>query len=273
MSRGIRPPRLPRALAALCLPAEMREIVVGDLDEEFAAQIAHGQSRRAAARRYWRQTLASIVAGQRAGAPTMSAIQSLQTSSRPGAADGFWLDLRHALRVLGARAASPRSRCCRSRSASAPTRRSSASFACCCSTTWPCARRRSSRSCNGGSRASHRALNDIWEGRDDGRHAEQLQLSDLPGSSLPRQPPELQTAGIQLSAGPVVQYADQPALRPAVSSSTATSFRGLAAHGARPSARPTPTTSKAVRPTVVLSYAFWMRAFGGDPSVIGQAVR
>ena len=52
MTSDLRPPRLARAIAAWALPAEMREVVIGDLDEEFAAQIAHGHSRRAAAEQF-----------------------------------------------------------------------------------------------------------------------------------------------------------------------------------------------------------------------------
>jgi len=56
-----RPPRLPRLLASVLLRGEMREVVLGDLDEEFALAIAAGADRRQARRRYWRQAFASIV--------------------------------------------------------------------------------------------------------------------------------------------------------------------------------------------------------------------
>ena len=61
-----RPPRLARALASLMLRGDAREVIVGDLDQEFADAIRTGVTPQAARRRYWRQTVASIAA---VGAP------------------------------------------------------------------------------------------------------------------------------------------------------------------------------------------------------------
>jgi putative ABC transport system permease protein len=54
MSAAVRPPRVARTIAAACVPGSLREYVLGDLDEQFAAAAIHG--RWSARRRYWRQT-------------------------------------------------------------------------------------------------------------------------------------------------------------------------------------------------------------------------
>ena len=50
------PPRLPRWLVSRLAPSEDRDVIVGDLDEEFRQRARH---RRSASAWYWRQALAS----------------------------------------------------------------------------------------------------------------------------------------------------------------------------------------------------------------------
>jgi len=76
----------------------MREIVLGDLDEEFAVAIAAGADRRQARRRYWRQAFASIVSTWQGASPAAPGSAHRGRLSR--AVQGFALDIRHAARVL-----------------------------------------------------------------------------------------------------------------------------------------------------------------------------
>jgi predicted permease len=96
MRRPPTPPRVARALALLLLRGDAREVVVGDLDQEFADAVTSGVALAAARRRYWRQTIASIAAVRR-GRPA-------STSSGTGAAwhplRGLSLDVAAVLRVL-----------------------------------------------------------------------------------------------------------------------------------------------------------------------------
>ncbi|HUL72759.1 MAG TPA: ABC transporter permease [Vicinamibacterales bacterium] len=46
----------------LCLRGDAREVIIGDLDEEFAESLAAGTPIGSARRHYWRQTLASVMA-------------------------------------------------------------------------------------------------------------------------------------------------------------------------------------------------------------------
>ncbi len=81
------------------LRGEMREVVLGDLDEEFALAIAAGADRRQARRRYWRQAFASIVSTWRVPRAT-SAASTPDRGPLRRAVQGLALDLRHAARVL-----------------------------------------------------------------------------------------------------------------------------------------------------------------------------
>jgi predicted permease len=80
----------------LLLQGEAREVVVGDLDQEFADALASGAAPAAARRRYWRQTLASIAAVRR-GAPAGA---SRGTGAALNPFRGLSLDLAAVLRVL-----------------------------------------------------------------------------------------------------------------------------------------------------------------------------
>jgi len=66
MSRSAKPPRWPGWLLTLALRGEPREVVIGDLDEEFHERLACGDSPRDARRHYVRQAMASIAAMSRA---------------------------------------------------------------------------------------------------------------------------------------------------------------------------------------------------------------
>ena len=94
-----RPPRLPRLLASVLLRGEMREVVLGDLDEEFALAIAAGADRFQARRRYWCQAFASIVSTWR-GTSSKPAGSSSDRGALSRAVQGLALDVRHAARVL-----------------------------------------------------------------------------------------------------------------------------------------------------------------------------
>jgi hypothetical protein len=92
------PPRLARALAGLLLRGEAAEVIVGDLDQEFAEAVAAGTRVRTARRHYWRQTLASIAAARRGARE--STVVTMPTKFRP--LQGLSLDLRSVFRTLRA---------------------------------------------------------------------------------------------------------------------------------------------------------------------------
>jgi predicted permease len=91
------PPRLARAFAHACLRGDAREVIVGDLDQEFAEAIASGTPLRAARRLYWRQTIASIAAVR--SKPSMED-DVIPASSPYRPLRGLSLDLRSVLRSL-----------------------------------------------------------------------------------------------------------------------------------------------------------------------------
>ena len=97
MPRPPRPPRLPRLLATIAIRGEAREVILGDLDQEFHEAIASGAGRAAARRLYWRQTLASIAAVRRDA-------RDRRRTDGPAfvrrSLYGLTLDLKSVLRVL-----------------------------------------------------------------------------------------------------------------------------------------------------------------------------
>jgi len=100
MSQDARPPRLAEALVRRFASRQAREVVLGDLHEDYLAHVARGMPGGVAGRRYWRVALASIVASWRPAAHT-SAVHGIE----PRVAS--WLvmvpaDARHALRSLRA---------------------------------------------------------------------------------------------------------------------------------------------------------------------------
>jgi predicted permease len=76
----------------------MQEIVVGDLDEEFARALGTGVPRSIARRRYWRQSMASVAAGWRSADRPEPANRARWRDA--GRLSGITLDLRQAARVL-----------------------------------------------------------------------------------------------------------------------------------------------------------------------------
>lgn len=96
MARPPQPPRLARVLTSLTLRGDAREVIVGDLDQEFADAIAAGGSRRVARRLYWRQTIASIAAVRH----DAWAHRRLESSGGLRWLRGLSLDLRSIARAL-----------------------------------------------------------------------------------------------------------------------------------------------------------------------------
>jgi predicted permease len=88
------PPRLPRMIARLFIRGDAREVVVGDLDQEFAEAIASQVPAGAARRRYWRQAIASVLAIHRPSGDVMN----VHSVSR--AWHGLSLDTRSVFRAL-----------------------------------------------------------------------------------------------------------------------------------------------------------------------------
>jgi len=98
-----RPPALARALVRLLIRGEAREVIAGDLDEEFAERLAAGSTTSAASRHYWRQSVASIGAYRQA-ATEMKRLKALETADMPKTSSsllqGLELDTRQVLRTL-----------------------------------------------------------------------------------------------------------------------------------------------------------------------------
>jgi predicted permease len=94
MAIQIPPPRLARSLALLLLRGDAREVIVGDLDQEFAEAISSGVRPARARRQYWRQTIASITAARRPAHSQRARVRPLHLVR------GLSLDLTAVLRVL-----------------------------------------------------------------------------------------------------------------------------------------------------------------------------
>ena len=89
------PPRLASWWLARALPAEIREALLGDLAESFAAMIASGRTPRAAGRWYWRETLhAPLFVARRGASPVPAALTG------DGPVTTLLIDLRFALRMF-----------------------------------------------------------------------------------------------------------------------------------------------------------------------------
>jgi putative ABC transport system permease protein len=94
-----RPPGLARALVRLLLRRDAREVILGDLDEDFRGQIAAGATRRAARRRYWRLAFGSLVSFGRDRLAVDRAVEA-DAARRGAALAPVWQDLRHGVRLL-----------------------------------------------------------------------------------------------------------------------------------------------------------------------------
>jgi putative ABC transport system permease protein len=88
------PPRLARALLALILPADVRDAVLTDLDEEYLRHVRPSAARIRAAMWYWRQALGSIPAAVRMRR------RRRQEVRLAGWAEGLLFDIRYAARFL-----------------------------------------------------------------------------------------------------------------------------------------------------------------------------
>jgi hypothetical protein len=92
------PPRLAERLVSWRFKGELRELVLGDLYEDFTDRLAAGESPRYAALRYWRQALVSLL-------PRRRTDQALQIAgdvngTRRGMTDMWLTDVRYALRLM-----------------------------------------------------------------------------------------------------------------------------------------------------------------------------
>ena len=104
MSRAGQPPRLARMLVRIALRGEMREVVLGDLDEEFARALEARTAPPTARRRYWRQAVGSILSSLTGREGPVQTRTFGATSDDRGrwsrAVQGLALDFRYAARVL-----------------------------------------------------------------------------------------------------------------------------------------------------------------------------
>lgn len=97
MSASPQPPRLARAIVSLLLGGEAREVVMGDLDQEFREALRAGTPLALARRRYWRQSLASIAAVRW---PQTRTVSDMPTRPPAGFLNGLDLDVRGVVRAL-----------------------------------------------------------------------------------------------------------------------------------------------------------------------------
>ena len=97
MTAPLRPPRLAERLVAWRFGGEAREVILGDLYEDYADRIAAGTPPRRAARRYWRQALASLLP-RRPASPRPAPVRPRPL--RKGRLDMWLADLRYAIRLM-----------------------------------------------------------------------------------------------------------------------------------------------------------------------------
>lgn len=89
-----KPPQLARLIAQLLIRGDAREVVIGDLDQEFAEAIANQVPTSVARRRYWRQAIASVLSIHRPSGDVMT------VGSISRAWHGLSLDTRSVFRAL-----------------------------------------------------------------------------------------------------------------------------------------------------------------------------
>jgi putative ABC transport system permease protein len=96
-----RPPALARALVTLLVRRDARDVILGDLDEDFRDALGANSDVRAARRRYWRLALGSIASfGRDRIAPEHAVTPDLSGEAGGVAFTQLWQDLRHGLRLL-----------------------------------------------------------------------------------------------------------------------------------------------------------------------------
>jgi predicted permease len=91
------PPRLPRALLALILPADVRDAVLADLDEEYVRHVRPSAARSRARVWYWRQALGSVPAAMRMRRRRSEGVRVA------GWMEGLLFDIRYGARFLARR--------------------------------------------------------------------------------------------------------------------------------------------------------------------------
>ena len=103
-ARVARPPVLARALLFVAVPAELRDVLCGDLLERYW-QLARGKEGPRRARSwYWRQVLAALNPTFRFAVRSPDARRSREESGSRGATlEHIWLDVRFAVRTLAKR--------------------------------------------------------------------------------------------------------------------------------------------------------------------------
>ena len=96
-----RPPAFARALVQWFVRRDARDVILGDLDEDFQDQFNTGAGMRAARRRYWRLALGSVVSfGRDRITPDRAVERDMFDESRGTMFTFLWQDLRHGLRLL-----------------------------------------------------------------------------------------------------------------------------------------------------------------------------
>jgi predicted permease len=97
-----RPPALARALVRLLVPRHARDVILGDLDEDFVDQVKAGAPASTARRRYWELALASVASfGRDRITPGRAVEPDMSHEARGAGLAHLWQDLRHGLRLLG----------------------------------------------------------------------------------------------------------------------------------------------------------------------------
>src|SRR5262245_27537580 len=96
-----KPPAVARLLVRLFVRRDARDIIVGDLDEDFREEIARGTRASAARRRYWRQALGSIFSfGRERLAPEPVVDVEPDSPARGTTLRNLWHDIRLGIRLL-----------------------------------------------------------------------------------------------------------------------------------------------------------------------------
>ena len=96
-----KPPALARVLVRLLVRRDARDVIIGDLDEEFREQTASGSATRAARRRYWRQALGSIFSFGRERIGSDRAVElNPDHRERHSTLLNLWHDIRLGVRLL-----------------------------------------------------------------------------------------------------------------------------------------------------------------------------
>ena len=96
MTQLLRPPVLPRTIARICLRGESREVLLGDIDEEFVKFVYPSRGRWLAHRWYWSQVVRAVWTAR--SAPAVSTTHS--TTEKVWLMSTLLQDVRFAVRNL-----------------------------------------------------------------------------------------------------------------------------------------------------------------------------